>query len=253
MPAQGTTPVPGTVPGSDVVPATPGAGTLYFAETGHNLAEPFRSRWHQAGGETVFGAPLSEERYAAGAGGVLQSFENLVMLYDPGQAPPRDVRGQPLGKSVWAEARAGRASDPVLGCPATSANCRFFPETNHTLSEPFASFWQQWEGETLFGPPVSEPFTDPADPGTQVQVFESAILESRGGIVSLRPMGRYLAERDGALGDAAFQPAPPTGGSTFLVKASDGLRLRAAPNLDAAMVAVLARQHRVHRRGGLER
>ena len=26
------------------------------------------------------------------------------MLYDPSQAPPRDVRGQPLGKSVWAEA-----------------------------------------------------------------------------------------------------------------------------------------------------
>ena len=41
------------------------------------------------------------------------------------------------------------------------------------------------------------------------------------------------------LGDPAFLPAPPTGGSTFLVKASDGLRLRAAPNLDAAMVAVL--------------
>ena len=71
-----------------------------------------------------------------------------------------------------------------------------------------------------------------------MQDFESAILENRGGIVSLRPMGRYLAERDGVLGDAAFQPAPPTGGSTLLVKASDGLRLRAAPNLDAAMVAV---------------
>jgi hypothetical protein len=123
VPAQGTTPVPG----AEVMPATPGAGTLYFAETGHNLAEPFRSRWHQAGGEAVFGAPLSEERYAAGAGGVLQTFENLVMLYDPGQAPPNDVRGQPLGKTVWAETLAGRAGDPVPGCPATSPNCRFFP------------------------------------------------------------------------------------------------------------------------------
>ena len=124
VPAQGTT---SGVPGSEVVPATPGAGTLYFAETGHNLAEPFRSRWHQAGGETVFGAPLSEERYAAGAGGVLQSFENLVMLYDPGQTPPNDVRGQPLGKTVWAEALAGRAGDPVLGCPATSAELPVLP------------------------------------------------------------------------------------------------------------------------------
>src|SRR5688500_19161442 len=63
VPAQGTTPVPNAVPGSEVVPTMPGAGTLYFAETGHNLAEPLRSRWHQAGGEAVFGAPLSEERY----------------------------------------------------------------------------------------------------------------------------------------------------------------------------------------------
>src|SRR5829696_7840450 len=90
VPAEGTTPAPGAVSGSEVVPVTPGAGTLYFAETGHNLAEPFRSRWHQAGGETVFGAPLSEERYAAGAGGVLQSFENLVMLRPrPGAAERR--------------------------------------------------------------------------------------------------------------------------------------------------------------------
>src|SRR5215218_8428083 len=139
VPGQGTT----AAPGSEVASTTPGAGTLYFAETGHNLAEPFRSRWHQAGGESVFGAPLSEERYAAGAGGVLQSFENLVMLYDPGQTPPNDVRGQPLGKTVWAEALADRAGDPMLSCLATSADCRFFPETSHTLSEPFASFWQQ--------------------------------------------------------------------------------------------------------------
>ena len=143
VPAQGTTPAPGEVPGSEVMSETPGTGTLYFAETGHNLAEPFRSRWQQAGGATVFGTPLSEERYVAGAGGVLQSFENLVMLYDPAQTPPFDVRGQPLGKTVWAEARAGRAGDPVSGCPATNATCQFFPETNHTLSEPFASFWQQ--------------------------------------------------------------------------------------------------------------
>ena len=239
VPVQGTDPVQGTVPTQEIVPTTPGAGTQYFAETGHNLAEPFRSRWHQAGGESVFGAPLSEERYAAGAGGVLQTFNNLVLLYDPSQAPPFDVRGQPLGKSVWAEMLAGRAGDPVVDCPTTSASCRFFPETNHTLSEPFASFWNQWGGEVFFGPPVSEPFDDPAISGVQTQVFESAILENRGGVVSLRPMGRYLAERDGLLGDAAFLPAPPTGGSTYLVKASDGLRLRAAPNLDSGMVAVL--------------
>ena len=37
---------------------SPGSGSRYFAETGHNLAEPFRSRWEQAGGEAVLGQPL---------------------------------------------------------------------------------------------------------------------------------------------------------------------------------------------------
>src|SRR5688500_20228278 len=50
VPAQGTTPAPG----SEAVPTTPGAGTLYFAETGHNLAEPYRSRSRQVGSESVF-------------------------------------------------------------------------------------------------------------------------------------------------------------------------------------------------------
>jgi hypothetical protein len=219
------------------VPVSPGAGTLYFAETGHNLAEPFRSRWHQFGGEAVFGVPLSEERYATGAGGVLQSFQNLVLLYDPGQSAPNDVRGQPLGKSVWSELIPAAAARPLTGCG--SGDCQFFTETGHTLREPFASFWNERGGIALFGPPVSEQFEDPQAPGTRVQVFESAVMESRSGEVSLRAMGRALAERDGLLGDPAFLPAPPTGGNTFLVKASDGLRLRAAPNLDAEMVAVL--------------
>ncbi len=215
----------------------PGAGSLYFAPTGHNLAEPFRSRWEQGGGEAVFGAPLSEERYASGAGGVLQTFENIVLLYDPAQPAPFDVRGQPLGKSVWAEMSAGTAREPVMGC--SSAACQFFPETSHTLSEPFASFWNAHGGASLLGPPVSEAFDEPGSPGVQIQVFENAVLENRIGIISLRPMGRSLAEQAGLLSDPAFQPAPPTGGNTFLVQADDGLRLRSAPSMDASMVAVL--------------
>jgi hypothetical protein len=236
--------VPQIVPSSqgaapDAIPATPGAGKLYFAASGHNLSEPFRSRWEQAGGEAVLGTPLSEERYATGAGGVLQTFDNLTLLYDPGQSPPFDVRGQPLGKSVWAEIIPGSAAQPVAGCSGASQVCQFFPETGHTLSEPFASFWSGFGGAPIFGPPISEPFADPDAPETQVQVFEGAVLESRGGVVSPRAMGRYLTDRDGLASDPAFLPAPPTGGNTYLVKASDGLRLRAAPGLDAGMVAVL--------------
>jgi len=52
-------------------------------------------------------------------------------------------------------------------------------------------------------------------------------------------MGEWLAKRDGLLTDPAFKPAPPTGGNSFLVRASDGLRLRSSPAPDAAMVALL--------------
>ncbi|MCA9862957.1 MAG: L,D-transpeptidase family protein [Thermomicrobiales bacterium] len=231
-----------TAPGDPAIQpvgvTSPGAGSRYFAETGHNLAEPFRSRWEQAGGEDVLGAPLSEERYASGAGGVLQSFRNMVLLYDPSQAPPFDVRGEVLGKSVWAELSPAAARQPVAGCPTPA--CQFFPETSHTLQEPFASFWSSMGGAAIFGPPVSEAFPDPDNAGQLAQVFENAVLQSDNGVVSLRPMGEALAEQQGLLdADPAFLPAPPTGGTSYLVQASDGLRLRGAPSSEASMVALL--------------
>ena len=143
--------------------------------------------------------PLSEERYTSGVGGVLQSFRNLVLLYDPTQAPPFDVRGEPLGKSAWAQLVPSSAAQPATAC--LSASCQFFPETGHTLSEPFATFWNDYGGAQIFGPPVSEPFEDPGSLGATVQVFESAVLENRAGTVALRPMGQWLAERDGLLTD----------------------------------------------------
>jgi hypothetical protein len=216
---------------------SPGVGSRYFAETGHNLAEPFRSRWEQMGGEAILGAPISEERYASGAGGVLQSFRNLVLLFDPSQPPPFDVRGEVLGKSTWAALTPASARQPVAGC--TTPGCQFFPETGHSLEEPFASFWTTMGGAPIFGPPVSEAFPDPENGGHLVQVFENAVMQSDGGVVSLRPMGEALAEQQGLQTDPAFQPAPPTGGTSYLVQASDGLRLRGAPSSDASMVALL--------------
>jgi hypothetical protein len=49
----------------------------YFAETGHNLREPFYTVWKNSGGQSVLGLPLSEERYQDKVG-VLQTFEMRV-------------------------------------------------------------------------------------------------------------------------------------------------------------------------------
>src|SRR5688572_8580036 len=50
------------------------ADARYFARTGHNLRDPFRTIWRKAGGEKAIGAPISEERYQEGVG-VVQTFE----------------------------------------------------------------------------------------------------------------------------------------------------------------------------------
>lgn len=210
---------------------TPGAGTLYFAESGHNLAEPFRSRWEGAGGAEVLGVPLSEERYATGAGGVLQTFENITLVFDPGQQAPFDVRGQRFDKTLWLTLAPREAFAKVPGAPE---------EWGHTLSGAIAEFWSAFGGEALFGRPLTEPYRDEAT-GARLQLFENALLEDTGAAVRLRPLGRELAEGAGLLAsDPAFQPAPPTGGQTFLVSSDEGLRLRFGPSTTAEMVTLLS-------------
>src|SRR5215211_7601034 len=68
----------------------------YFAETGHNLKDPFLKIWEAAGGEKGLGLPLSEERYDEKAGAILQSFEGAVLVYDPTLQAPWDVQAQHL-------------------------------------------------------------------------------------------------------------------------------------------------------------
>ena len=225
--------------GTSAVQELPGTGSVYFAETGHNLAEPFRSRWEQAGGVPILGAPLSEERWTTGAGGVLQTFENITLLFDAGAEPPFDVRGQRLDKTLWLDLAPRSAFARPEGC--ATADCLFVAESGHTVSGAIAAFWQTYGGEALFGKPLTEPFQDEGALGAlRVQLFENAVLEEYPEGVRLRPLGRQLAEANDLLADAAFKPAPPTGGDTYLVTAGDGLRLRAAPSPDAAEVALLA-------------
>jgi hypothetical protein len=239
LPARRVAAQESTAPVDSAVGEIPGAGTAYFAETGHNLAEPFRSRWEQAGGTLVLGAPLSEERWATGAGGVLQTFEKLTLLYDPGAEAPFDVRGQRLDKTLWLELAPRSAFAKAAGC--AGPDCLFVAETGHTVSGAIAAFWQDLGGEAFLGKPLTEPYLDGDAPGAlNVQLFENAVLEEYAEGVRLRPLGRQLAEANGLLTDPAFKPAPPTGGNSYLVNASDGLRLRAAPSPDAAEVALLA-------------
>ena len=102
----------------------------------------------------------------------------MVLLFDPSQSPPFDVRGEVLGKSAWAELSPASARQPVTGCPTPA--CQFFPETGHTLQSPLRAYWEQNGGLPIFGYPMSEAFTEksPTDGKTYlVQYFERNRLE----------------------------------------------------------------------------
>ena len=217
--------------------AVPSDAGRYFAATGHNLQEPFLGAWDRAGGEAVIGLPLSEERFIEGPGVVSQAFDGLTLVYDPTLEAPWDLQGEPLDATVRNAEAPPVARRAVAGCDGADPGCQFFAEIGHTVAGPIGDYWAASGDVPIFGLPVSEPFSDGA--GITAQVFEKAVLEEEAGVVRARPLVRGQIESAGLLGDPAFQPAPPSGGTTTLVNASDGLSLRTGPGPDAAVEVVL--------------
>ena len=221
--------------------AVPQGTSEYFASTGHNLGEPFLSAWSANGGEAVFGPPLSEDRYATGAGGVLQTFRNLTLVYDPSQPAPLDVRGKPFDKTQWRDLAPFDALRGLDACPGTDATCQYFEETGHTVTGAIGAFWAAHGGASTFGIPVSEPYADPDGTGSTLQLFLSALVEQRpDGSVLLRPLGQSAVDANPS--DPSFAAAPPNGGTTYQVNSDEGLRLRSGPDPNAGMIEVLPNQ-----------
>lgn len=212
--------------------------TKYYAETGHNVQEPFLGNWGKLGGEDLAGLPLSEERFDTESGAVLQTFSGITLVYDPTLQAPWDIQGQHLSGQVVSQIAPASARKKVSGCSASAQSCTFYPETGHTISGGMAKYWSEHGQLPLLGMPLSESFKDEAS-GATVQVFERAVVEERSGKYGLRNTAEQIVETAGLLSDPAFLPAPPTGGTTFLVDAEDGLRLRLGPSMDAEIQAVL--------------
>lgn len=151
---------------SDPVGAMDPATADFFPQTGHNIAHGFRDYWHNNGGLTRFGYPLTEEFVENGV--TVQYFERARMEYRDGQVG--------LGR-LGAELTQGFVGPSFVPIPffvSTGANVYFGP-TRHSVSGPFLDFWRANGGTNGLGYPLSESYKP--DENTEVQWFERGRLE----------------------------------------------------------------------------
>lgn len=149
-------------------------GERCFLATGYCISGPIRSYWEHRGGLAVFGYPISS-----------QAFESADGWYGPVQWFERD-RLEDHGSQGVMAGRLGAQYLELLGQPWQSlpqaasapAGCRYFPQTQHSLCQPFLRYWTSKGGLERFGYPISEPRDERVGSweGT-VQYFERRRME----------------------------------------------------------------------------
>jgi hypothetical protein len=174
-------------------------GRLY-RETGKTLSPEFLDFYDRNGGILQFGYPITEARMEGGY--LVQWTERQRLEYhtrstgpqsgtECGVRAPEGVRGAEcvllglLGRELtaglegprFARTPDGTSPDPDARPRTTQEGSRshHFPETGHTLAEPFLSYWQERGGLPIFGYPISQAYRD--ERGLLVQWFERVRME----------------------------------------------------------------------------
>ncbi|HST05435.1 MAG TPA: hypothetical protein VLQ48_11985 [Chloroflexia bacterium] len=147
--------VPTSTPTATEVPVD-----RYFPETGFTVPAVFMKFWQANGALGVFGYPISEARTETnpndGKDYTVQYFERNRFEYHPEHADtPNEVQLGLLGAELtsW---RTFPTAEPFT----STDTAIYFPETQHSLSEPFLSYWVKTGGLGVFGYPISEQFTE---------------------------------------------------------------------------------------------
>jgi hypothetical protein len=181
----------------------------FFPETGFRVEDRFLETWEIPGSfrESVLlnGYPISEAREEVnpvdGRTYRMQWFQRARYELHPEETPPNDVQLGLLG----IEATRGREGEPAFAKvprPAEEGPALYwFPETEHTLRDPFLAFWLAHGSWKQIGFPISEELDEPDTAGTvrRVQYFQRARLE-------LSPTGEITL---GLLGVELYRPPPP--------------------------------------------
>jgi hypothetical protein len=173
----------------------------YFPATGHNLGYEFLDFWQSHDGMRLFGLPITDGVQVGNV--TAQYFERARFEYHPDLPDGQRVVIGELGSSLTAGNEFDKAA-PFADSPTQ----RFFPDTEHSLSNGFLYFWNSHDGAELFGSPISEElgFTDP-ETGNHlvVQYFERARLEFHPELqgtpyeVELGLLGKEFLQRKGWL------------------------------------------------------
>ncbi len=189
----------------------------YFPETGHNVHGEFLRFFETGGGMELFGYPLTEEFVEDGV--QVQYFEKFRMEWHPENPKPYRVQLGLLGELL-------RPRDPPIAAseipPADHPQRRYYPETGHTVSFAFLTYFDEHGGLDVFGYPITE-FV--VENGFIVQYFQRACLEwyedDPFAQVQVAPLGKIYIEKMGLapvlLESAQIQPEP----SPTLVETSD--------------------------------
>lgn len=153
-----------------------------FPETGFCVSGPILAYWERNGGLPVFGYPISG-----------QQIEQVENWSGPVQWFERDRLEDHSGEGIGVLAgRLGAQTLEAQGRPwqtfprvnDAAQGCQFFPQTGHSMCEPFLSYWHANGGLARFGYPITEA-TSALYPDTQsgirrpypVQYFERRRME----------------------------------------------------------------------------
>lgn len=151
--------------------------TRCFPETGQCVSGRLLDYWEHNGGLAVFGYPISEQRTETIEGtwaGPIQWFER-DRLEDHANQGLGVLAGRLGAHALELQARPWQSLPLPTERPA---NCRFFPETGHTLCGVFLRYWERNGGLERFGYPISEPSAETIETWTgNVQYFERRRME----------------------------------------------------------------------------
>ena len=152
------------------IPHNPALGGTYFSETGHHVTGKFLTIFEARGGVEIFGFPRTESFIEDGI--TVQYFQRARLELHPDKlGTPYEVQSTLIGDILTKE----RGSVFLKAEPRPNSDSyRYFPETGYAVQFGFKRFYDDRDGLTILGYPISNELQED---GVAVQYFQRGRLE----------------------------------------------------------------------------